>query len=195
MKSLRWFLLASSVPFMVASYSCWYDPKCLLDDFVLYVLPQAGWCLLCLVWCSFRGPPTNRGFFFGGIVLADLLLLGLAIPRGNGLQCLEYLYFAPVAVVVGGCAGGLAGRLWLKSQPGASSNGCPATSLKPELTRQCIIRVLAMLLAQPLAMYLCLRVFGCGFCVSAGLAAAATVLVGFAIYRIQSHRLARGASL
>jgi CDP-diglyceride synthetase len=126
MKPLRWFLLASSVPVLVAFYTCWKDPKYMLDNFAFYVAPQAGWCLFCLVWWAFWGPPRNRGLFFGGIVLADLLLVDLALSKGDGLQWLGYLYFAPAAVVAGDFAGGLVGKLWLKPQLGASPNGGPA---------------------------------------------------------------------
>jgi hypothetical protein len=195
MKPLRWVLLASSVPVLVAFYISWYAAKDLLDNLAFSVAPQAGWCLFCLVWWGFWGPPRNRGLFFGGIVLADLLLLDLAFSNGDGLQWLRYLYFAPVAVVAGGFAGGLAGRLWLKPQLGASHlNGGPATRLERELMRQFIVRTSAMVIVQPFAMYLFLRVFECGFFVSAGLAAVATMLVGFGIYRIQSRRAARDGS-
>ena len=43
-----------------------------------------------------------------------------------------------------------------------------------------------MILIQPLAMYLFLRVLEYGFFASAGLAALVTLFVGFAIYRIQA---------
>ena len=47
------------------------------------------------------------------------------------------------------------------------------------------IRTLAMIVVQPFAMYLFLRVLEFGFFVSAGLAALVALLVGFAIYLIQ----------
>lgn len=117
MKPLRYFLFASGVPVLAALYTCCNAPKYMLNNLAFYVAPQASWWLFCLIWWGFSGPPRNRGLFFGGIVLADLLLLRLAFSSGDGLQWLAYLYYAPVAAVVGGFAGGFSARLWLKPRP------------------------------------------------------------------------------
>jgi hypothetical protein len=192
MKPLRWILFASSLAALVAFYTCWYaTPKELRDSFVFHVLPQAFWCLFCLVWWGCWGPPRNRGLFFGGIALADLLLLDFTLSRADGLQWLGYLHFAPVTVVAGGLAGGLVGRLWLKAQLGASVNVAPATRLERELMRQFIICTLAMVIVQPFAIYVFRRVFGCGWLLSAGLAASTTMLAGSGIHRIQLRRAGR----
>jgi hypothetical protein len=121
MKPLRYFLFASSVPVLVALYTCWNAPKFMLINLAFYVAPQASWWLFCLIWWGFWRPPRNRGLFFGGIVLADLLLLRLALSTGDGLQWLAYLSYAPAAVVLGGFAGGLASRLRSRPQQSGSS--------------------------------------------------------------------------
>jgi hypothetical protein len=121
MKPLRYFLFASSVPVLVALYTCWSAPKYMLSNLAFYAAPQASWWLFCLIWWGFWGPPRNRGLFFGGIVLADLLLVRLALSSGDGMQWLAYLYYAPVAVAVGGFTGGLAARLWSRPQQSGSS--------------------------------------------------------------------------
>ena len=53
------------------------------------------------------------------------------------------------------------------------------------------IRILAMIITQPLAMYLFLRVLQWGVLVSAGLAALVALLMGFGVHLIQV-RMARG---
>jgi hypothetical protein len=116
MKPLRYFLFASSVPVLVALYGGWSEPKYILSNLAFYVAPQASWWLFSLIWWGFWGPPRNRGLFFGGIVLADWLLVRVALSTGDGLQWLAYLLYAPAAVVVGGLTGGLAARLWSKLQ-------------------------------------------------------------------------------
>ena len=57
------------------------------------------------------------------------------------------------------------------------------------------IRAITMILVQPFAMYLFLRVLECGFFVSAGLAAVAAGLVGFGVYLIQTRIAGRRNSL
>ena len=56
------------------------------------------------------------------------------------------------------------------------------------------IRTFAMIVAQPFAMYLFLRVLECGFFVSAVLAALVSMLVGFGVYLIQTRNARRNRS-
>ena len=70
-----------------------------------------------------------------------------------------------------------------------------STPPEQNVMKQFIIRTLVMVIVQPFAMYLFLRVLGCGFFVSGGLAALAAMLVGFGIYGIQSRGAPRDKSL
>lgn len=53
--------------------------------------------------------------------------------------------------------------------------------------KQFTLRTVAMVIVQPFAMYLFLRVLKLGFFVSGGLAAVAALLVGFAVWLIQAN--------
>jgi len=126
MRPLNYLLLAAGVPALVALVTVGGEPKYLLPNLAFYAVPQVLWWLFCIVWWACGRPPRNRGLFFGGIVAADLLLLYLAWPNGESERWLLYLEGSPVAVVLGGLAGGFAKRLFPKAQLGAPPNGGPA---------------------------------------------------------------------
>jgi hypothetical protein len=126
MKPFKDILLAGAVPVLVALYTCWDEPKYILSNLVYYAAPQILWWLLCIIWWSCWGPPRNRGLFIGGIVPVDLLLLYVAFSPGESEKWFYYFERSPVALVLGGLAGGLCGKLFHRPQPGAPPNGGPA---------------------------------------------------------------------
>jgi hypothetical protein len=126
MKPLKYFLLAGFVPVLVALVTGGGEPKYILPNLAFYAAPQMLWWLFCIIWWARWGPPGNRGLFFGGIVPADLLLLYMVLSGGESEKWFGYIQFAPVAVVLGGVADGVARRRSPKAQPAAPPNGGPA---------------------------------------------------------------------
>ena len=137
MKPFRYLLLAGGVPVLVTLYiPCFRheQPEYTLINFVLTAVPQILWWSLCIFWWGCWGPATNRGLLIGGIVLVDLLLLYVAFSPGEADNWLYYFLFSPVAVALGGLAGGICGKLLQQPQPGAPPlNGGP---LPPAATRE-----------------------------------------------------------
>ena len=123
MKPFKYFLLAGGIPVLVALFTLWDEPKYILSNLAFYAAPQILWWLFCIIWWACWGPPRNRGLFFGGAVAADLLLLYVAWSSGESEKWFGYLYGSPVAVVLGGFAGGVARKLFKKNQACDEPNG------------------------------------------------------------------------